>query len=94
MVLPPIAVGRPICRIIFNFSRSKRILWMSRCTGLLLRLKRRKATVAGTILANRVASAAPAVPMFHVIMSSGSRIIFNRIPPRFKNIGRTVSPCA
>ena len=53
-----------------------------------------KATVAGTAFAKSVANAAPAVPISRMIIKNGSRNRFSVMPPRFNNIGLTVSPCA
>ena len=93
IVLPPIAVGRPILNIdviLFlsnlKFLKSRRISWF-------LRLNASIAITALGILAISVASAAPEIPILNTIRKTGSIIRLSDTPRRLRSIGRTVSPC-
>ena len=93
IVLPPIAVGRPILNIdviLFlsnlKFLKSRRISWF-------LRLNASIAIAALGILAISVASAAPEIPILNTIRKTGSIIRLSDTPRRLRSIGRTVSPC-
>ena len=94
MVLPPMAEGSPIFRISFSFSFSKPICLRLRRISFPGLVSRKNAVRAGTILANRVAAAAPPAPSSKPTINRGSNTRFSRIPPRFRNMGRTVSPWA
>ena len=94
MVLPPIAVGSPTFRIIPSFSLCSCIYLRFRQMSFSGLHKSINATVAGTAFAKSVANAAPAVPISSMIIKNGSRNRFSVMPPRFNNIGLTVSPCA